>query len=319
VSKRKQSSHRPESVLLIGDVILDVYRYGEGQGRSIEAPVPVGLEERVERSWGGAGLVARNLLSLGARTVFCTAAGDDEWGRVLRAWTHPRLSVRAISQKGRATVVKERFVIGTEKVLRWNKGRPAPLSDSIRRAFMREVSKALPRVSVVLVSDYRGGILSRPLIARILKEARLAGVPVWVDSQVVRTSPNHLWYRGADMICLNEAEVRAVMPRFSSKDLRHSLEALSALLKARSIIVKLGSRGAAGLYDGKYVRTPAVRVKEIDAVGAGDAFFAALGAGGDLSPRALRRAAAWAAAAVTMRGTEPPTKAMLKKLKWDTA
>ena len=271
----------------MGDLIIDVHHFGRGRGRSIEGGVPVATHERTATSRGGAGLVVRNLEALGAPVKFFTAP---------------------------AGVVKERFVIDGAKVLRWNRGGSKPVSKAFRQKLLAQLKKVLPRARVVLVADYRHGLISKRLATTLVALARRAGKEIWVDSQVAHHTANHAWYAGATLLCFNEAEAKKADPRFDSKKLEQSLRRLQKMFKARHVIVKLGARGSAARVDGEHILTAATKVKAVDAVGAGDAFFAALAYRG-LSKEGLAFASRWAALAATIRGTEPPKRAMLKRLK----
>lgn len=261
---------------------MDVHHYGRPRGRSVEADIPVGLHERTVASDGGAGLVARNLRALGVEHVYASP------------WP---------------AVTKERFIVGGAKVLRWNRD-AQPLAHK-RGELIRALKRLMPRAAVLVISDYRHGLISRALARQMLALARKAGVPVYVDSQVAGSEANHAWYRGADLVLVNQAEAKALHKEFDEKHLEPSLRRLQKKLGVSNIVAKLGAEGCAALMRGEYARVPGVRVRTKDAVGAGDAFLAAL-AGQTLSRDALLFANRWAALATTIEGTEPPKRSMLR-------
>ena len=214
----------------------------------------------------------------------------------------------------RRTITKERFIVGGKKVLRWNRGDSRPISKRLEEKIFMAVSRALSRSRLILIADYRHGLLTRRLARRILKLAHEAGKEVWVDSQVAQAKANHRWYRGADFICVNEKEAKSLDKRFDEKDLPNSLRRLRRTLDAENVTIKLGARGSASLLGKEYVLIPAPKVKEVDTVGAGDAFIAALASREKLSKDSLSYASRWAALAVTIPGTEPPRRSMLKTI-----
>ncbi len=293
-------------VLLVGDLIVDVHHYGTHVGTSREAVIPVGVQERETLSWGGAGLVVRNLLALRTPVTFFSVVGDDRMGKEISRYTHPLLVKRLHTERGRATIVKERFLLDGQKVLRWNRGSSTSIAPVTERKVLSGVKVALAHAKVLLISDYRHGVISERLARELVAAAHKKNVPVYVDSQVTRIRPNHGWYRGADCVVVNETEAKTLLSTFSTTHLTESLKRLKKLLGVSGIIAKLGKDGSAALIGDDYQRTPSRRVKEVDATGAGDAFFAALGSTGTLTPASLRKANDWAGLAVTVSGTEPP-------------
>ncbi len=301
-------------ILLIGDIIFDIHHHGMDGGISIEAPVSVGLHVSTVTSWGGAGLVARNLLALKVPVLFFSVVGEDIYGRELLVLDNKRLTKKFFTDKSRHTIVKERFLIKDKKALRWNRGDSRAISSVLQRKLLNEISKVLPNVHSVFMSDYRHGLMTNWLAQKILKLAPNMGKKVWVDSQVTREKSNHHWYHGADLICLNQKEAKAVDSQFKKNDLKNSLKRLQKILNSNNIIIKLRDRGSASLLDKDYILTSAHKVKAIDNVGAGDSFFAALASRGELTKNSLSYANRWASLATTVSGTEPPKLSMRKTI-----
>ncbi|MES2953220.1 MAG: PfkB family carbohydrate kinase [Patescibacteria group bacterium] len=304
-----------KKILVIGDLIVDLYHYGNSGGRSHESGNSVGIHKRSALTWGGAGLVVRNMLELGARVTFFSVLGDDEYSKKAAQFSHPNLRKKFLVQKGREIITKERFVVDDLKVFRWNRGSTDSISATTRAALKQAIARELSKHKAVLIADYRAGLLSKELATYITKMARAKKLPVYVDSQVVRTEPNFDWYRKTDLVCLNETEAKAAFAEFSCDAVRETLPLLAESLAIQSVIVKLGAFGSAALIRGEYLETPAHSVDAIDPVGAGDAFLAAL-AMGQFPPTAedLLFANRWAALATTTMGTEPPKFSQLKKL-----
>ncbi len=292
--------------MVIGDVILDSYHFGAPLADS-EGGVVVGREKETRHSWGGAGLLVRNILELKQKVILISLLGNDAWSAYEKEWTHKNLTKCFVREKERHTTVKERFVVDGRKAFKWNTLDDRTLSRAAESRLYAYAEKYLARCRLLVVSDYRHGLLSKRLASQLVALARKKGVPVIVDSQVSQFSGNHAWYEGADMFCLNEDEARSVDSSFSDSDLAQSLRRLSATLKSASIVVKRGEHGSVALVSGAYLVSPVHPVDSIDPCGAGDAFLAALAAR-EFPPDedALRFANFWAALSTTVVGAEPP-------------
>jgi sugar/nucleoside kinase (ribokinase family) len=176
------------------------------------------------------------------------------------------------------------------------------------------VEKALPESDIIVISDYRHGLLSQQVLTMVLSRLHAAGKPVYVDSQVSQNSSNHKLYRGGCVICLNLREARCIDPEFMPSRDAGAFAVLNRELNTKRIVVKLGEDGAM-FQDGVNVtHAPANRVPVIDTTGAGDAFLSAFClAGADNPEAALRLGNAWASLSVQIHGTVPPKKADLLK------
>jgi bifunctional ADP-heptose synthase (sugar kinase/adenylyltransferase) len=108
-------SFSTSKALLIGDVILDEYRYGTGLGLSAETPTIVARDESSTVSIGGAGLLCRNMLALGGKVKFISLLGDDDFGQTANRFQHSNLIKAFIEDPGRKTTVKSRFWVGGYK------------------------------------------------------------------------------------------------------------------------------------------------------------------------------------------------------------
>ncbi len=303
-----------KNVLLIGDFILDVHHRGKAVGISGEAPVIVALDEGTDVSFGGAALVASNILALGGRVTFVFRGGEDEYAGYASRFAHQNLRARIFRDPGDKTVVKERFVVNGQKVLRWDRFATVPLSSESERSILSFVEENLEQYDKLVVSDYRHGLLTERLASSLVSLARSRKKPIYVDSQIRRDIGNHAWYRGASLICFNLKEALTICPGFDENFSEKSLRAMHEGMGGSDIIVKLGPRGSMGLIGGNHISAEPFCVEAIDAVGAGDAYVAALAVLDDeISESELRVANIWAALSTTISGTEPPTMAMLRK------
>jgi len=302
-------------VLLIGDSIVDIYTYGTAIGLAAETPTIAARRDRVQASLGGAALVCRNLLELGAAVHFVTLVGDDEEARHVSSFRHPKLELRALISPDKPTTTKHRFWVDDYKLLQLDVRDDRPISRQLADEVLAEVEAALPNADFTVISDYRHGLLSDELLPPLLAAVRKTGKKLFVDSQVAQNESNHLKYRGEAIMCLNLKEARSVDPAFEPGPEPGRFAALVRALGTSRIVVKLGEQGAIALGGEKTSSAPAAKVSVVDTTGAGDAFLAAycLARAADASA-ALALANAWAGLAVQVHGTAPPRRGDLEAL-----
>ena len=296
-------------VLLVGDTILDIYTYGSAMGLSAETPTIVARRKEVKHSLGGAALVCRNLLELGAAVQFVTLVGGDEEAAYVRQFAAPELTLRAVADPGRPTTVKHRFWVDGYKLFQLDQRDDSAISAAAGAQVLEQVKAALEETDVVVLSDYRHGLLSAAVVGELLPLLHAAGKLVYVDSQVSQTAANHKLYRGGCVMVLNLKEARCIDPLFKPEMNANAFAVLNRELDTDRIVVKLGHEGAM-FQDGAVVTSaPANKVTVLDTTGAGDAFLSAFCLSGlDDVEGALRLANTWAGLSVQIHGTIPPKK-----------
>jgi D-beta-D-heptose 7-phosphate kinase/D-beta-D-heptose 1-phosphate adenosyltransferase len=299
-------------VLVIGDAILDLDVYSTALGLSLETPTLKAKKDRVVARFGGAGLVVRNALALGAQVTFLTAIGADENKAHYDQWTHAKLTKQFIITN-RANTVKSRFWVGkgdaVYKAFQLDTLDNAPITAAHEQELLAAYDKTLPSADVVIIADYRHGLLTPSLIGALKTRALAAHKPIIADSQISEQASNHAAYAGFTAVTLNQTEAQAVVPGFTAND--QHLAQLQKQLQA-NVVVKLGKDGCAAVIDGDIHRAPTPDVRVVDSCGAGDAFLAALSIGDlRLPAESLQLATTWASLSTTIHGTEP---ASLKEL-----
>ncbi|OGG79580.1 hypothetical protein A3A39_02455 [Candidatus Kaiserbacteria bacterium RIFCSPLOWO2_01_FULL_54_13] len=310
-TKERTRHARSARVLTIGDTIIDIHHRGV-QLRSSE--VPTIRHEYAEITLGGAAFLVRNMLALGGRVTFMTLLGNDEYSTHEKKLVHKNLRKIILREKGRGSTVKKRYWAQGEKLLGWDHLDNRPLSRALERKVLAFVKRNAKQYDHIVISDYRHGLISRNLARALVKSAKTAHVPIYVDSQVAHSAANHVWYRGADLFCLNVREAEAIDSRFSERSLEKSAGRLRNILKCKDLIIKLGKRGSFALIGSKRVRTPALPIKAVDDTGAGDAFFAVIALSKVLDNNALIRANVWAGLKTRLHGTKTPSLVDLKKI-----
>ena len=195
-----------QTVLCVGDLMLDEFVYGEVSRISPEAPAPVIAVQRSETSIGGAGNVARNIASLGARCIFVGLIGEDGAAAQLKAALakEGRIESVLVCDAARPTTRKVRFVSEhfSTHMLRadWELAQPA--ASDIEQKLIDAILPQLARADIVLLSDYAKGVLTARVIRNVIDAARKLGKRVIVDPK----SANFAIYRGATLLTPNRKE-----------------------------------------------------------------------------------------------------------------
>jgi D-beta-D-heptose 7-phosphate kinase/D-beta-D-heptose 1-phosphate adenosyltransferase len=304
-----------QTVLCVGDLMLDEFVYGEVSRISPEAPAPVIAVQRSETDIGGAGNVARNIASLGARCIFAGLIGDDDAGRTLKAGLARESLIESVlvCDAGRPTTRKVRFVSEhfSTHMLRADWESAAPAAADIEQKLIDAILPLLPRADIVLLSDYAKGVLTARVIRNVIDAARKLGKRVIVDPK----SANLAIYRGATLLKPNAKEfAEATRSRADSSD---AAQDVMQLADCDAVLVTQSEHGMTlVLRDGESIHVPGHPVKVRDVSGAGDTVAAvlalALAAGADWET-ALRMANAAAAVAVSKKGAAVVTSAELRR------
>jgi D-beta-D-heptose 7-phosphate kinase / D-beta-D-heptose 1-phosphate adenosyltransferase len=305
-------------VLCVGDLMLDHFVYGEVTRISPEAATPVLAVARQESVIGGAGNVARNIASLGARCIFVGVVGDDAEGRELATAfrAEPRIEAHLIVDPSRPTTRKVRFVSEhhSTHLLRadWEVARP--VSPQIEAAVLERVRAALARAGAVVLSDYAKGVLTAETVRATIEAARRAGKPAIVDPK----AQDYSVYRGATLITPNRKELAEAtrQPATTDDEIAASTAKLAEIVGSDAVLVTrsedgmtLHVRGTAPAHVSAYP----VRIRDMS--GAGDTVAATLGAllaMGAGFEAAMRAANAAASVVVGKRGTATVSAAELR-------
>ena len=309
-----------QTVLCVGDLMLDEFVYGEVSRISPEAPAPVIAVQRSETNIGGAGNVARNIASLGARCIFVGLIGEDEAGAQLRAAAgagkpdRKRAGLRSASGRRRErcasspSISRPTCCVRTGNWLR----RPQP---TIEQNLIDVILPLLPRADIVLLSDYAKGVLTARVIRNVIDAARKLGKRVIVDPK----SANFAIYRGATLLTPNRREfAEATRSRADTEEsIADAAQDAMQLADCDAMLVTQSEHGMTLVpRTGEAIHVPAHPVKVRDVSGAGDTVAATLAvtlaAEADWET-ALRMAAAAAAVAVGKKGTAIVTTSELRR------
>lgn len=303
---------------MIGDTILDIYSYGQEVCKSSDSQAIEAEEEKISITFGGASLVASNILELGGRVIFFSVVGDDPISKHYDFFTHPKLNKNFLVDKNRPTTVKKRFWVDGRKVFQINQVDNQDISSNLEKELIAKIESCLSEVDLIVALDARHGLLTKNLISQLIRLAKRHQKPLYVDSQISHKNSNHYLYRRADCFFLNRNEAKAILPDFNMRRPKESLKLLKENFAVNNVVIKLGGQGSVALFNNKYIRSPAYRVKALDPCGAGDAFLACFCLGSREAPEeSLAIANVWAALSTTIRGTNPPKKQALIHICYD--
>jgi D-beta-D-heptose 7-phosphate kinase/D-beta-D-heptose 1-phosphate adenosyltransferase len=262
-------------LLVVGDVMLDKYIWGEVGRISPEAPVPVVRATHRSEQPGGAANVAMNLSRLGAKTHVIGFTGGDEDQRLLAARLETEgISTSFVVSEGFPTIAKLRILGGRQQMLRLDSERLGPRPEADYNRLVSAVLAHLPGCDAVILSDYAKGVLAPQVCRQVIDAARGLGIPVLVDPKCDDFSR----YRGATAICPNLGELSRAT-RVDAADLKAVLEAAEAMIPALELeflVATLSDRGIALVRPGKHTIAPAVARQVFDVSGAGDTVIAVL-------------------------------------------
>ena len=299
-----------QTVLCIGDLMLDEFVYGEVSRVSPEAPVPVIAAKRSETIIGAAGNVARNIASLGARCLFVSVIGADDAGNAMKsafATFRKTIEPHLVVDRSRPTTRKVRFVSEhySSHLLRADWETARAVDAEIEAELIDLIGAVLPRVGAVVISDYAKGVLTPRVIRAVIDGARKLGKPVVVDPKAV----DYAVYKGATIITPNRKELAEATrrPVATHDEVAAAAAHLRHMVASEAVLVTLSEDGMLLYTDGAApVHVPAYPVRIRDVTGAGDtvvAVLAALLAVGIDFESAMRAANAAASVVVGKPGT----------------
>ena len=262
---------RSARLLVVGDVMLDRYWFGDAERISPEAPVPVVRIGRAEERLGGAANVARNITSLGAQAGLLSVVGDDEPGHTIARLTRlDRIRDHLHVDPSLSTTVKLRIIAQRQQLARVD-FESLPEAE-VLDAHLGQFEALLPEYDLVILSDYGKGGLTH--ITKMIAMARNAGRPVLVDPK----GDDYERYAGASVITPNRAELREVVGRWRSEaDLAERAQTLRRKLRIDALLLTRSEEGMT-LYTEADAWSIAAHAREVfDVSGAGDTVIAVLG------------------------------------------
>jgi rfaE bifunctional protein kinase chain/domain len=264
-------------ILVVGDVMLDRYIWGDATRISPEAPVPVIDIARETWTAGGAGNVALNIASLGARCTIAGYFGDDDGGRrLVKALREKKIATIATPGSSQ-TIMKTRVLVQRQQLCRIDRESPPQAYAIPADVGEKLLRPAIRACDAVVLSDYAKGILSNELVARVTALARAAGKFVALDPKPRRK----LAFHGLDLITPNKRESLELagieLAPHAPYPAAEVCARLHELYATKHLVVTLGEEGMLLSSGGKILKTIPTAAREVyDVSGAGDTALAAL-------------------------------------------
>ncbi len=301
-----------QHLVVVGDVMLDKYIWGDVERISPEAPVPVVRAVHSSEQPGGAANVAMNLAGLGAKvTVIGYAGKDEDATRLASQLEAGGVKAELVSVPQSPTISKLRILSGSQQMLRVDSESKQPVPAAAQDELLQRVEAALPGAAGLILSDYAKGVLSERVCRESIAGAKRLGIPVLVDPKTF----DFRRYRGATTICPNLAELTAAVRGDAASDGLESLlsaaEKLISSAELAYLVVTLGERGIALVREGSRTIAPATAREVFDVSGAGDTVISVLAlciAGGLPVESGIKLANIAAGVVVSKVGTVPIQK-----------
>lgn len=284
---------RERRIVVLGDVMLDEFIWGDVSRISPEAPVPVVDVKRESTHLGGAANVLANLLSLGADGCVVGIIGNDYAADRIRLSLKEKSSSQRddglIAIDGRPTTIKTRIIAQHQMVVRADREHRAPVNGEVEQRIISVAQEALTNAHALVVSDYDKGVITRRILESVLPEA-YERMPVLVDPKL----RNFDWYRPATLVTPNHHEAFRLtgVDDASELPLQTAATRIREILACDAVLITRGDRGMM-LFERD---NPPVKVKTaarevFDVTGAGDTVIAtlalALAAGASMTEAAL--------------------------------
>nr|WP_285949750.1 D-glycero-beta-D-manno-heptose-7-phosphate kinase [Polynucleobacter paneuropaeus] len=270
VEKANLEQFAKTRLLVVGDVMLDRYWFGDTHRISPEAPVPVVQVGKVDERLGGAANVARNVVALGGHATILGVIGDDEPGqRVTQLLTASGVDSQLEVDSKVPTIVKLRVIARQQQLIRLDFEEPP--SDKALARKLERFEKSLADADVVILSDYGKGALDQ--VTLMIEQARAQNKMILVDPK----GEDYEKYRGATVLTPNRSELRQVVGRWSSEeDLTKKAQDLRRSLNLQALLLTRSEEGMSLFTDAGVSHVKAQAREVFDVSGAGDTVIATL-------------------------------------------
>lgn len=301
-------------LLVLGNVILDRYWWGECERLSPEAPVPIVRKQRSSVRPGGAANTAANLAALGATVSVAGVVGADPAAHELtNALRESGINTFLVEDPERPTTTKTRVMALHQQVVRVDEEETAPLPDSLADSVTAFVATELPRCHGVVISDYAKGFLTPVLLASVIRLAKAQNCPVFVDPK----GADYQRYLGCTLVKPNRLELGLLtgMPVRNHPATIAAGHALARSMHPATVLVTEGADGMTAFTAANTIEhVDSLRRQVFDVTGAGDTVLAAVAVAicsGATLREAMELASRAASIAIGLTGTSVVTREAL--------
>jgi len=265
-------------VMIIGDMMIDTYLWGNVGRVSPEAPVPIVSGVIEENRLGGAANVALNVKAMGAVPILCSVIGDDDRGKLILELMEEQLltDVGLVVDGNRVTTQKTRIISGNQHLLRVDEEMDIFLSKRVQEEFLELISSLLESggIDAIIMQDYDKGVLTPRVISEVISASERVAVPVLVDPKFRSFN----LYKKVKLFKPNFKELaKGLDLDIKKKEIDKLAEAIKIFQKKQQIenlLVTLSDQGVINSGDGEHVHIPAVKREIADVSGAGDTVIA---------------------------------------------
>lgn len=267
-------------VLVIGDIIMDEYIWGDVSRISPEAPVPVVDVKQETKMLGGAANVINNIRSLGGKAILCGVVGDDSTGKEIRNYVEDLGCTTGgiILENGRPTSIKTRIVAQNQQVVRFDREIRKSINPGSIKSLLHYIEINKDKLDAIVVADYGKGVISGELMKGLRELVLDSEIILAVDPK----TDNFEYYHGIDIITPNHHEAGA----FCRLDINDSESLVKAgtymldKLNCRSVLITQGKDGMTLFEkDGQISHIPTLGRKVFDVTGAGDTVISTISLG----------------------------------------
>jgi rfaE bifunctional protein kinase chain/domain len=264
-------------ILVIGDIMLDHYIYGNCNRISPEAPVPVVEVSNESYTLGGAGNVLKNIRSLNCQADIVSVIGNDDNATVIidHLLSHGIDSAGLIKDNSRCTTIKSRVLVANHQLIRLDREITKPVSNTIANNLLNVIRENVNKYDIVLLSDYNKGLLTEHLLEQVFKLCKDAGIKTILDPKGLDFKK----YQGVNVIKPNKKEaIAATGIEINDRDsLEAACKKIKQLTGCDDVIITMSEKGMA-FYSGAQLEIiPTKALDVVDVTGAGDTVLASLG------------------------------------------
>jgi D-beta-D-heptose 7-phosphate kinase/D-beta-D-heptose 1-phosphate adenosyltransferase len=261
-------------VLVIGDLMLDEFVWGQVKRISPEAPVPVVWVQSESVMPGGAANVANNIRALGGRCAVAGVIGEDRWGTMLlEDLAQRKVDTATVLRVARPTTVKTRVIAHHQQVVRVDREQREPLRQDVLDKLLKRVLQEIEQVDAVILEDYGKGVVTRQLLEAVIPYARARKKIITVDPK----QEHFDLYQRVTCLTPNRAEAGEAVGREleSHLDVQRAGAEILRRLECEALLITLGEDGM-GLFEqgGRRTMIPTVAQEVFDVAGAGDTVIA---------------------------------------------
>ncbi len=263
-----------KKILIIGDVMIDAYMWGNVERISPEAPVPIVSIANREKRLGGAANVALNVRALGAEAILCAVIGDDDNGKIFQQLLKKRnlTSKGILVNKERNTTIKTRIICDNQHLLRVDEEICEPLSLTLENKFIEHLSKLISndKIDALIFEDYDKGNITHRIIEHVVSLTNKKNIPTLVDPK----KHNFNFYKNVSLFKPNFKEttegLKIDIDKNNIESIHKAAQTLQTKMNIKTVLITLSELGIFICEDGSYYNAPAQIRDIVDVSGAGD-------------------------------------------------